>query len=132
MSRASSTTSIPSEIKWVGIALILIVGLIHLIEAPDYFEVATYVGTLFIANVVGAVVAAFGIFRGSSWGWVLGLLISAGAFVAYIISRTSGLPGAEALTQESFFEPSGILSLIVEAFFVVVFLTTGRRSLSTA
>lgn len=131
MSHAGNT-SVPSGIKWAGIALILLVGLIHLLESPDYFEAATYVGALFIANAAGALVAAFGIVRGNAWGWVLGLLISGGAFVAYIISRTSGLPGAEALAQESFFEPSGVLSLVVEAFFVILFLTTGRRSLSTA
>ena len=116
-------------LTWTGILLILIVGAIHAIESPDYFSEATYIGWLFVANAFGAVVAAFGIYRGAGWGWGLSLLISAGAFVAYIVSRTAGLPGAMGLSQESFFETSGLISLIIEALFVISFIVwTSRRA----
>ena len=29
---------------WAGIALLIVVGMVHLIEAPEYFEDATYLG----------------------------------------------------------------------------------------
>ena len=111
-------------VMWSGIALIVIVGVIHLLETPEYFEAATYLGILFLANFVGALVAAVGIYQGRGWGWVLGILVAGGAFVAYIISRTVGLPG---LGEAEFFEPGGIVSLIVEALFVgLALLAVGR------
>src|SRR5215207_309573 len=104
------------KLRIVGVALISLVGLIHLIEAPEYFEAATYLGLLFLANFAGAIVAAVGIYRGSwNWGWGLGVLISASAFVGYILSRTVGLPG---FYDDEFLEPMGVLSLVVEALFV--------------
>jgi hypothetical protein len=69
-------------------------ALIHFVEAPDAFSEARYKGLLFVANGVGALVAAVGILRGAwSWGWVLGLLMVGGAIAGYIASRTVGLPG---------------------------------------
>ena len=38
--------------------LIVALGLIHLLEAPEELEEATYLGLLFLANFGGAVVAA--------------------------------------------------------------------------
>lgn len=114
-------------LKLVGIILILVVGVIHLFETPEYFGTATYLGVLFALNVLGAVVSAIGIALGAkSWGWTLGALVAAGAFVMYIISRTAGLP---ALEEAEFFEPLGIASLVVEALFVIVYLVAvGGRS----
>ena len=107
-----------------GIALILATGVIHLIDAPSSFGDATYKGLLFVANGVGAVVAALGIYRGArSWGWGLGAVVAAGAFVGYGISRTVGLPG---LPPDVWLEPLGVLSLIVEAAFLVVFFLVLR------
>ena len=103
-----------------GIALILVVGLIHLINSPEDLEEGSYTGVLYLANFLGALAAAVGIYRGRSWGWALGLIIAAGAFVAYVISRTAGLPGLPVETD--WLEPLGVLSLIVEALFMGTFL----------
>ena len=46
---------------WAGIALLIVVGMVHFIEAPEYFEDATYLGLLFLANFTGAILAAAGI-----------------------------------------------------------------------
>ena len=46
---------------WAGIALVVVVGMVHLIEAPEYFEDATYLGLLFLANFTGITLAAAGI-----------------------------------------------------------------------
>ena len=109
-----------SSIEGAAVVLILMVGLIHLIDAPGSFGDATYKGVLFLVNAAGAVVAAVGI-RGGSWtyGWALGLIVAAGAFVAYVISRTVGLPG---IPPDDWFEEIGLLSLVVEAAFVGIFL----------
>ena len=119
---------------WAGILLILATGLIHFIEAPDSFGDAIYKGLLFIANGVGAIVAAYGIYRRASWGWTLGLLVAGGALVAYVLSRTVGLPNLEA-EPDKWFEPIGAASLVVEALFVLLalwVLAQGRRVLARA
>ncbi len=103
---------------WTGIALILATGLLHLVEAPENLQEMAYKGILFYLNAAAAVVAAVGIFRQRNWGWWLGVLVAGGSLVMYAISRTIGLPGLPA-ADESWLEPSGVLSLLVETGFVI-------------
>jgi hypothetical protein len=119
-------TRTPRPLMLAGVALILLVGLIHLIDAPDSMSESTMKGLSFYANFVGAIVAAFGIFLHRTWGWALGILVAAGAFVGYIVSRTVGIFG---LPPDVWMEPIGIASLVVEAFFILVALRalTARR-----
>ena len=109
-----------------GVALILLVGLIHLMDAPDSMTESTTKGLFFYANFVGAIVAAVGIFLHRTWGWVLGILVAAGAFIGYIVSRTVGIFG---LPPDVWMEPLGIAALVVEALFIAVALRafTGSR-----
>jgi uncharacterized membrane protein YfcA len=118
-------TTISEKLVGAGISLIVIVGLIHLIGAPEDLEEAPYQGVLFLANFFGAILAAIGICRGRSWGWSLGALVSVGAFVGYVVSRTVGLPGLP--VEEEWLEPLGLLSMLVEALFVGLYLTVSLR-----
>ena len=111
--------NLSAGLKWGGVALIVVIGLVHLIDAPDSLEESTIKGVLFLANFLGALIAAFGIYRNDGWGWVIGVLIAAGAFVGYIISRTVGMFG---LPPDEWLEPLGVLSLVVEAVFVFLFV----------
>ncbi|MGD0336554.1 MAG: hypothetical protein ABSB18_05575 [Candidatus Omnitrophota bacterium] len=106
---------------WAGVVLILSTGLIHLLDAPDSFHDALYKGWLFYANGIGALVAAYGIYRGRLWGWGLGFFIVAASFISYCLSRTVGLPQIPA-EPEAWFEPLGVASLIAEGLFVLVFI----------
>jgi hypothetical protein len=106
-------------LMWIGILLIALEGLIHLLDAPDSFDDATYKGLLFGAVVIGAAVTSVGIYRGQRWGWTLGALTAGSAFIGYIISRTTGLPG---LPVEEWLEPLGVLSLLVEGLFIGLYL----------
>lgn len=109
-------------VVWLGIALIIITGLVHLIDAPDAFGETTYKGLLFVANAVGAAVAAVGIYRGArSWGWSLGLLVALGALVGYILSRTVGLPSLPA-EPDAWLEPLGVVSMLAEVGFTALAL----------
>src|SRR3977135_3937651 len=111
-----------------GVALILVTGAIHFIDAPSSFSDATYKGLLFVANGIAAIIAAVGIYRGRSWGWLLGVLVAGGALVGYAISRTIGLPG---LAPEIWISsPLAVLSLAVEAAFVAVFVHSQARSIN--
>jgi len=106
---------------WSGIILILMIGLIHVIDAKDSFTDAVYKGWLFYANGVVAVISAYGIYRKHVWGWNLGLLIAIGSLGGYIASRSVGLPFIPA-EPNAWLEPIGVASMITEVLFVVVFM----------
>ena len=106
-----------------GTALIALIGLIHLLVVPEYFEFATYLGLLFILNALGSFASAVGIYLRKWWGWTLGVVMAGGAFFMYIESRTIGLP----MLNEGWLDPPGVLSLVVEAIFVVLYLLKVRR-----
>ena len=113
-------------VKWLAIAAILGTGLIHLLGARDALGEATYKGILFVANGAGALVAAFGVYRNQQKvGWLLGLLISGGALLAYVASRTVGLPGLPA-EPGAWLEPIGVASLVCETLFVILFVLTRK------
>ena len=105
-------------LQWFAIAFIVVAGLIHLYATPGELDEALYLGLLFIANCIGAVVAAYGILRGRGWGWTLGFLVAVGSIVGYVWSRTSGLPGMEI---EEWLNPVGVASLVMESMFVLAF-----------
>jgi hypothetical protein len=78
-------------------------------------------GVGFVVNLIGALIAAVGIYRDALWGWILGALVAGGALVMFVVSRLVGLPGFEhAVGRWS--GPLGIISLIVEVLFLAVFL----------
>ncbi len=108
----------PRLTRLAGIALILAVGAVHLIEAPQHFRAAAYLGVLFAVNAAATIVAAVGILRGAKgWGWTLGALISGLSALAYVASRLFGLPGLGE-TAGGWDEPLGSLALIVEGLFL--------------
>jgi hypothetical protein len=113
---------------WSGIVLILIIGLIHVIDAKDSFSDAVYKGWLFYANGVAASVAAYGIYHKYSWGWNLGLMIAVASFGGYIASRTVGLPFIPA-EPDAWFEPLGVTAMIAEGLFIALFLGKMVRKL---
>ncbi len=104
-----------------AILLIIAVGLVHLRGAPPHYRVAPYLGVGFVANFIGALVAAVGIYRDALWGWLLGALVSGGALVMYVVSRSVGLPGYEHAIGR-WFGPLGVISVVVEVLFIAVFL----------
>ena len=116
-------TNLPKRLTLWGTSLITLVGLIHLLVVPEYFEFATYLGLLFVVNALGAFASAIGIYRHAWWGWPLGVIIAGGAFFMYIESRTIGLP----MLNEGWIDPPGILSLIIEGSFMALYLRAIAR-----
>jgi hypothetical protein len=108
---------VSERVKWAGIVFIVLVGLVDLVESPEYFGFATYLGLAFVANTLGSLLTAVGIYRHQRWGWLLGLLIAALSVVLYMISRSVELPG---LPHKEWLEPTGIVSVIAEVLFVVL------------
>ena len=136
MSRTTSRTAPGGlqglgKLRIAGAALISSVGLIHLLVTPEYYAFAPYLGLLMLANLAGSIVSAVGIYHGRVCGWWLGIVMAAGAFLAYVESRTLGLPGLP--SWEPFTEPPGLFSLVVEAIFVgLAAYVLSRRRRATA
>ncbi len=105
------------NLKRFGIILIVVTGIVHFIEAPEYFEEAAYMGALFVLNGIGSLAAAYGIYKNQKRSWVLGLLIAGGSIIGYIVSRTNGMPG---VAIKEWADAIGILSLVVETLFVLI------------
>jgi len=106
-------------LRGLAIFLIIEVGLTHYFSADHAYEEAWIEGYLFVANFLGALVAAYGIYRRKTWGWILGLMVAGGAILAYIWSRTTGLPG---LPPEEWIDPWGTTAIIVESLFCLLAL----------
>lgn len=117
-----------SAVTLTGAGLILVTGLIHLVLTPGHLEEATYLGLLFLANFVGAAVAAFGLSRGCRWGWALGALAAGGAYALYFVNGMVGLPGVEG---GHLIEPLGLFAKAVEAFFLILCAFVFTRRLAT-
>ena len=111
-------------LQWFGTALIVVMGIIHFLLAPVEYGEARYMGVLFEANFLAAIIAAVGILRGKTWGWVMGLLITAGSLSGYILSRTVGLPGIEI---EERFTLIGLVTMAVEGLFILLVLCLPSR-----
>ena len=106
--------------RWVGVIAILLCGLIHLYDAPEEYQEAQYMGILFFAFFLGAFISAIGIYPGQRlWGWVLGGLISIGAIIGYLISRTVGMPLMEV---EEWGPPLAYFSIFLELIVFALFL----------
>lgn len=104
--------------RLVGAGLLLAIGLVHLVLAPQYYPAAAYIGILFYATVGAAWLTALAILAGVRGAWIMGGLIAAGALVALVLSSTVGLPGF----VDSFSAPWAMLSLWLEGVFVVLYL----------
>jgi hypothetical protein len=105
-------------LRWAGIGLIFLIGVIHLYMASAEYEEAAILGYLFVANFLGAMVAAVGIRRQAAWGWVVGFWVAGGAIVGYIVTRTIGTPG---MAPAEWLYPVGIVAFTLEIAFVAVF-----------
>jgi hypothetical protein len=106
--------------KWLAIGLLLVAGFIHFYDGPDGYEEQVYKGILFFLSGFGTLLASYWIYTGheKDYGWHLGALVSACVFFGYIISRTLGLPG---IPPDEWMEPIGILSLIVEGGYLILY-----------
>jgi hypothetical protein len=119
------------RIRWTGVVLITLTGLLNfhiphfLIESPRSPTTSSpLIEIVFLANLLGALLAAVGIARRRRWGWLLGFVVCLVSFLLYLAQETVGLPGL----PKMWLEPSRIFSLIVEGLFVAVAWIWGLAS----
>jgi hypothetical protein len=114
--------SVSTRAKTLGIVLIVLVGLLNfhlphfLLERAMAVGDEAYLEFVFLANLLGAGIAAVAIWRNRRWGWVLGVLVVGHSLVLYLAQETVGLPGL----AKNWWEPSRIVSFIVETLFILV------------
>jgi urea transporter len=102
---------------WIGIALILSIGIIHLSMYGEEYAEAPYLGIMFLGAFIGSIIAAMKIYRQELWGWGIGALIALGSILGYLLSRTIGLPISGI---EPWGPATGYVSVVVEILFVVL------------
>ena len=79
-----------------------------------------YLGVAYVALIVASVVAAALLVR--SWsrtGWLLSGALGAATILGFVLTRTTGLPGATE-DRGNWLEPLGLASLFVEAAVVAL------------
>ena len=112
-------------LRRLAAAALAVVGVIHIVLSPEYLDEQAYVGVLFILGGIGALLVAARLwFTDDRAAGTLGALIAAGMFVGFVLSRTTGLPGF----KEEEWELSGIVSLILEAGFIGLWLASLRTA----
>ncbi len=99
----------------LGAGALGVVGVLHLILAPEYLSEQLYIGVLFILGGLALCGMAVRLWLSDDVpSWLLGALTMAAMGIGFILSRTTGLPGF----HESEWEFSGIIALVLEAGFV--------------
>ena len=119
----TTALNLPRLTRAAGIVLILGLGVIHLYRTPMNFELAAYIGVVFVVNFILSLVAALGIFRGApNWGWLLGAYVAGGALVAYLVTRTVGLAGFEE-AEGNWANAWGSFAMMVEGLYLGLYFT---------
>ena len=110
-----TSTSLSSTIRRLGAGALGVVGVVHLILAPEYLSEEAYIGVLFILGGLLLCALAVRLWRSDDVpSWLLGALTMAGMGLGFVLSRTTGLPGF----HEGEWELSGLVCLVLEAGFV--------------
>lgn len=123
MNAISSAESRFARGRTLGVVLIVIVGLLnfhipHFLIEPSTgaADASSPVELVFLANLVGGLVAAVGIYRNRGWGWLLGIAIVGLSIGLYVTQETVGLSGL----PKNWFEPSRLVALGIDGLFVLV------------
>ena len=125
VTETESSATLP---RVLGALLLLTIAVIHYLDLGGKLAEVPYLGYMYIALMVGSVVAAGLLFYRPRAGWTLGGTLALLTFIAYCLSRTTGLPNA---TDDigNWGEPLGVASLVVEGAMVILSaVMLGRRS----
>ncbi|WP_424952767.1 hypothetical protein [Deinococcus sp.] len=118
----------PPLTPWPALLLLAGIAWIHYRGIPDKLGETAYLGWGYILLVAGCAAAGAWLLS-DRWrlGYALGLVISLGALIAYALTRSVGLPHATG-DIGNWAEPAGVVSLLLEAAFVVLAVLQLRRT----
>jgi hypothetical protein len=102
-----------------GFVGLLGVAMIHFVDLPKTWKEKPLIGALFLALIVGCVLAAGLLVRNPRRGWQGAGVLSALALGGYAVSRTWGLPTSTS-DIGNWTEPLGLAAIFVEAMVVAM------------
>ena len=112
MAAATAVSTVARGAAAVGLAAI---GLIHLLDAPGKYSETPYMFWMYLALIAGCLVGATLLLCAPTrLGWLAAVALSSLPFMGYVLSRSTGLPGAMG-DIGNWTEPLGLASLYVEA-----------------
>jgi hypothetical protein len=118
-----------SPAPWCASFLLLVAAGTHIPLIRSHLEEAPYVGWLFIALSVGCIVLALAILFVDNPGlWIVSGAVCLGAVVAFLASRTVGLPQIRD-DVGNWTEPLGIPAVASELLMVALACAHVRRML---
>jgi hypothetical protein len=102
-----------------GFVGLLGIAMIHFVDLPKTWKEKPLIGALFLALIVGCVLAAGVLVWMPRRGWQAAGVLGALAFGSYVVSRTWGLPTS---TNDigNWTEPLGLAALFVEGMLVAM------------
>lgn len=138
--RPASSAPLPAEaiehtirhttLRGVGFIGMLGIALIHLLDVLSKFEETPYLGVMYIALMVASLaVAALILHPGSTLAWERRGALAAATLIGFVLSRTTGLPGATG-DIGNWSEPLGLAAMLVESAVIALSLyafALGRR-----
>ncbi len=120
-----------STARLLGAAGILGIGVIHILDAGSTYHSTRWIFWAYMALIVGAVpVTLYLLHSASPLGWAAAASLAAGPLVAYLWSRSIGLPG-DAPDVGNWLCTLGMAALFVETSLLTLSLTRfviARRS----
>jgi uncharacterized integral membrane protein len=102
-----------------GFVGLLGVAMIHFVDLPKTWKEKPLIGALFLALVIGCVLAAGVLVRNPRRGWQAAGVLSALALGGYAVSRTWGLPTSSS-DIGNWTEPLGLAAIFVEGVIVAM------------
>lgn len=78
----------------IGALLVMSVAYIHYLDLGGKLEEVPYLGYMYIALIIGSVLATILLFVRLRVGWTLGGTLALLTFVGYCVNRTVGMPNA--------------------------------------
>jgi hypothetical protein len=107
----------------VAVAGIIAIALIHILDAGATYTSTRYIFWLYMALVAACVpITTMLVQWRSARVWVFTTALAAGPFVAYLLSRSVGLPG-DGADVGNWLDTLGMVSLFVEATVITLSLT---------
>jgi hypothetical protein len=129
MARVDDATPFP--IALFAAALCVAIGLVHIQDQGGFLGNVTpeWIAIGYYSIEVAAAITIPFLIRQKAAGWILAALVSIGPFIAYILSRTVGLPGDPG-DVGNWGYTLGTVSLIVEGTLFIVSVASLARAAS--
>ena len=102
-----------------GLVGLLGVAMIHFVDLPKTWKEKPLIGALFLALIIGCVLAAGVLVRNPRRGWQAAGILTALALGGYAVSRTWGLPTSTS-DIGNWTEPLGLAAIFVEGMVVAM------------